>query len=607
MRAVLFFLASASVHGQGLIDHAIAGDGAPVYLNSAEWVASAPGMGSIRATVPGDLISDLYAAGLVGDPLYELNWLNSSLWEKNVWTFSRSFSLASSSLEALRAGVGDTLLVFDGIKMSATVSLNGVAIGHTTNQFLRYTFSLAAAAAAGVRLAADNVLTVAFDAADQTTEGRWMACTGGWDCERPCIPACGGSLSEQPRRRRRRATSGPLIFSSSFLRPPSPPPAGAPYSNTQSMGAGASGPTPARTFSKGIWASVYLVSVSSAAITHLVPHPLYLGAYPTAPLSDAANGGFRVTVRVHMWAPAGGASGTVRVQGAWAGASAARAVALPAGDSNVTLELLAPAGSVRLWWPIRLGEQPLYAVNATFEPATGPRPAATRHIGFRYAVYSTGNDTNSDWVKANTGGDGNADPQGLLVRVNGAPVHIFGANMIPVEELEGRYDARATARIVVSAAEAGMNMLRVWGGGIYQSPAFYDTCDKLGLMILHDMQFAQDGHSPVDGSASQRAEFQHQIRRLSHHPSLVVIDGCNECHVILNTSTGVYATFVMQTVVEEDMSRVVWPSCPSNGWAAGVDRLSAHPNGSPLGLLPNAKPPQQLAGKNTIEEHGPYR
>ena len=47
----------------------------------------------------------------------------------------------------------------------------------------------------------------------------------------------------------------------------------------------------------------------------------------------------------------------------------------------------------------------------------------------------------------------------------------------------------------------------------------------------------------------------------------------------------------MQTVVDEDMSRVAWPSCPSNGWVAGVDRLSAHPNGSPLGLLPNARPP----------------
>ena len=82
------------------------------------------------------------------------------------------------------------------------------------------------------------------------------------------------------------------------------------------------------------------------------------------------------------------------------------------------------------------------------------------------------------------------------------------------------------------------------------------------------MQFAQDGHSPVV-SVSQEAEFRHQMRRLSHHPSIVIITGCNECHVVLNSSTAIYATFVMQTVVEEDISRVVWPSCPSNGWVAG--------------------------------------
>jgi hypothetical protein len=378
------------------------------------------------------------------------------------------------------------------------------------------------------------------------------------------------------------------------------------------MGQGESGPTPARTFSKGIWKSVYVVTVSSAAITHVVPHPIYQGAYPTAPLTDAVNGGFLVRVRVHMWAPAAGAAGTVTVSGAWPGATASAPVSLPAGDSNVTLTLAAPAGSVKLWWPIRLGAQPLYAVNASFTPAAAPaapQPFAQRHIGFRYVVYSTGNDTDPNWVKANTGGDGNANPQGLLVRANGAPVHIFGANMIPVDNFEGRYGAAAVVRMVQSAADARMNMLRVWGGGIYQSPAFYDTCDRLGIMILHDIQFAQDGHSPTNGSPSQRAEFQHQVRRLSAHPSLVVIDGCNECHVVLNTPTGVYATFVLQTVVDEDVSRVVWPSCPSNGWSAGVDRLSAHPNGSPLGLLPNARPPPAARGsaKQTIEIHGPYQ
>lgn len=56
----------------------------------------------------------------------------------------------------------------------------------------------------------------------------------------------------------------------------------------------------------------------------------------------------------------------------------------------------------------------------------------------------------------------------------------------------------------------------------------------------------------------------------------------NECRVVMNTSTGIYATFVMTVVAQEDMSRAIWPSCPAAGWATGVNTLTAIPNGNPL-------------------------
>jgi beta-mannosidase len=219
----------AACDAAGLIDHVIAAN-APVYLDSESWVASSasPTPLEIRATVPGDLITDLQLAGLIGDPLYELNWKNSTLWDTRSWAYSTSFALDAASLAGISAGTSDTLLVFDGVKMPSSVAVNGVAVGTTSNQFLRYEFSLAAAAATGAKLAAANTLTVTFDPAVQTTEGRFMACSGGWDW--------------------------------------------APYSDTYSMGWGASGPEPTRSFSKGIWKSVYLVTVPLAAITHLVPH-----------------------------------------------------------------------------------------------------------------------------------------------------------------------------------------------------------------------------------------------------------------------------------------------------------------------------------------------
>lgn len=104
---------------------------------------------TISATVPGDLISDLAKAGIVGDPLYELNFKNASMWSAHdvAWTYSRQFA----------ASPGATgLLVFEGVKMGSIISLNGKVLGNTTDQFLRYTFS--------VDLQASNTLEVEFPA-----------------------------------------------------------------------------------------------------------------------------------------------------------------------------------------------------------------------------------------------------------------------------------------------------------------------------------------------------------------------------------------------------------------------------------------------------------
>ena len=88
------------------------------------------------------------------------------------------------------------------------------------------------------------------------------------------------------------------------------------------------------------------------------------------------------------------------------------------------------------------------------------------------------------------------------------------------------------------------------------------------------------------------------MRRLSHHASIVVWDGCNECQVYMGTDTAVYAEFVLAQVAAEDASRAVWPSCPALGWASGVDPLTSRPNGRNL-TTPDAGA--------TIEVHGPYQ
>eukprot|EP00729_Bicosta_minor_P029755 gene29755-24138_t len=104
------------------------------YLDSNDWTASSRGL-TIPATVPGDIVSDLYREQKIGNPLYELNWLNSSLWANRDWTYTKTFSYTVGPAQA-----GEVLLVLDGVKMGSTVTLNGIVLGRTLDQFLRYSY-----------------------------------------------------------------------------------------------------------------------------------------------------------------------------------------------------------------------------------------------------------------------------------------------------------------------------------------------------------------------------------------------------------------------------------------------------------------------------------
>ena len=263
---------------------------------------------SIRAHVPGDLISDLARAGLVGDPIFEQNFLNgTATWNLPRWDFTRTFALEPALRAAIEAG-HSTVLVLDGVKMGATIKLNGHVLGRATDQFLRYEFALPAAAFGQ----AVHLLEVSFDR-DIDCGGRWMACTGGWDW--------------------------------------------APYTYTTQGGA--------LTFTKGLWKSVYLTTVGTAAISHLVPHVFYQGEYPTSPLQPGKHADFEVRATVHLRANSAG-SASVSVQGGWAAtATATTTVALTPGANAVTLVLTATAAQVQLWWPNGMGKQPLYTISAT--------------------------------------------------------------------------------------------------------------------------------------------------------------------------------------------------------------------------------------------------
>lgn len=118
---------------------------------------------------------------------------------------------------------------------------------------------------------------------------------------------------------------------------------------------------------------------------------------------------------------------------------------------------------------------------------------------------------------------------GFYFEKDGKPLYIKGANYIPSDIFLPRVKRSDYYRILKSAKDANMNMLRVWGGGIYEDDEFYDQCDKMGIMVWQDFMFA-GGIYPGDPAffSNVREEVKYQVNRLKHHPCIVLWCGNNE-------------------------------------------------------------------------------
>lgn len=206
----------------------------------------------------------------------------------------------------------------------------------------------------------------------------------------------------------------------------------------------------------------------------------YKGSYPTAPLTDAANGPWIVNVTVHFDAVVA-ASGNLVVVGAWAPSSPVTLpVSLPVGASQATV--LLPASDVALWWPNGVGAQNLYGLNITFTPAgagAGKALADTRRIGFRVFTLVTADDTNPASIEG-LDGSGNLT---MRFKVNGANIWSRGGNMIPTEEL-GAWPVRRVGGVEpITPGAAGSPFVpsrHRYSLGALPSPPLVDRSDCRG-------------------------------------------------------------------------------------------------------------------------------
>lgn len=234
--------------------------------------------------------------------------------------------------------------------------------------------------------------------------------------------------------------------------------------------------------------------------------------------------------------------------------------------AHLTVEIANP----ELWWPRGHGPQPLYSLKVVLSSD----PLSPQLLDLKTGIRS---------VKLNTEPDENGTA--FNFEINGKRIFCKGANWIPNDCFPSRVTRERYRTRLLQAAEANMNMLRVWGGGIYESSDFYDVCDELGILVWQDFLFScalYPEEAPFPALIEQEAR--QQVARLSRHPSLVLWNGNNECiwgyfdwskgtgDTIWKDAVGDrgwgagYYLNVLPTVVRElDPSRPYWPGSPYSG------------------------------------------
>jgi beta-mannosidase len=215
-----------------------------------------------------------------------------------------------------------------------------------------------------------------------------------------------------------------------------------------------------------------------------------------------------------------------------------------------------------LWWPAGMGEQNLYTVKLDLYQKGRLLDSVEKRIGLRKLALEQNED---EWGKS------------FQFVVNGVPFFAKGGNWIPADSFPPRVSRQKYEALLRDCVEANMNMLRVWGGGIYESPEFYDLCDELGLVVWQDFMFAC-AMFPGDEAFldNVRAEAEDVVKRLRHHASLALWCGNNECEEgwfywgwklqyppkVWDDYLKIFDEILPQAMEKYDPTRFYWPSSP---------------------------------------------
>ena len=234
-----------------------------------------------------------------------------------------------------------------------------------------------------------------------------------------------------------------------------------------------------------------------------------------------------------------------------------------------------------LWWPNGLGAQKLYNVTVSLADSHLYDTIAAR-IGLRTIKLVTEPDSLGT---------------SFYFEVNGVPVFMKGANYIPQDVFLSEVDKSRYRHILQSAVDANMNMIRVWGGGVYEDDYFYELCDEMGLLVWQDFMFACalfPGDSRFLNSVREEATY--NVKRLRNHPSIALWCGNNEslsawklwgwereaiekqgeavAKTLWKAYEDVFHRVLPEVVQQYDSTRAYWASSPSS--ATGVEESTDH-------------------------------
>ncbi|MBT2445415.1 glycoside hydrolase family 2 protein [Streptomyces sp. ISL-36] len=429
----------------------------------------------LPARVPGCVHTDLLAAQVIPDPFIGRNETEIAWVGRQAWSYVTALTHDSPHER--------TELVFEGLDTAAEIVLAGETLGTTRNMHRAHRFDVTGRTGPlEVRFAsayeeADRVRALTGERPNVYPEPfqyiRKMACSFGWDW-------------------------GPTVVTA------------------------------------GMWRPVRLEHWSTARLAQVRPLVTVDGATGHVELrlrierTEQGAGRpltVRATVRAARGATARGTEATAEAAapdetaasfeqaGAFEETKTFAAAEVSFEGDETVLRLDVP--EARLWWPRGYGDQPLYELDVTLLDAVErPLDVWRRRIGIRTVEL----DRSAD-----------AHGTGCTFVVNGVRTFARGVNWIPDDVLPSRITPERYRTRLTQAADANVDLIRIWGGGIYEDDAFYDICDELGLMVWQDFLFACAAY-PEERPLREEveAEARDNVVRLMPHPSLVLWNGNNE-------------------------------------------------------------------------------